>query len=232
MKFLNLIAGAVALFSAVSASPNTYAKDRCGKDYGECESGYCCSKYNWCGKTNDHCLIENGCQSEFGVCKNGKTTITSTVTKKTSTTRVVVPSNSNNSGGEVDWAGFRFSPGGVKKNYGEIPNGNKWISIVNSMAKHFDGANPTVVMIVSENSKNTRTRFGFKKPKNQSETEYMKFGDNDLFEDILSTFDRNNVNVWLQVEPGNNDLVKLAKIVFDQYGHHSCVKGFGIDLEW
>ena len=35
-----------------------------------------------------------------------------------------------------------------------------------------------------------------------------------------------------QVEPGNANLVELAKEVMNHYKHHSCVKGFGIDVEW
>ena len=96
---------------------------------------------------------------------------------------------------------------------------------------------PTVVVIVSQNS-NTKSgvpainRFGFPAPKGYSETEFIKYADNDKFESILTKFDQEGINVWLQVEPGDNDLIELAKIVFKQYGHHTCVKGFGIDLEW
>jgi len=42
---------------------------KCGKGKGRCPSGQCCSKYGWCGKSEKHCLIESGCQSEFGECK-------------------------------------------------------------------------------------------------------------------------------------------------------------------
>jgi len=42
--------------------------NRCGPSYGICPSGQCCSKYGWCGKTDDYC--DSGCQSEFGQCKN------------------------------------------------------------------------------------------------------------------------------------------------------------------
>ena len=48
----------------------------------------------------------------------------------------------------------------------------------------------------------------------------------------MTKFDDNGINVCLQVEPGKNDLVELAKIVLKQYGHHKCLQGFGIDLEW
>jgi len=41
---------------------------RCGEEFGSCREGYCCSKWGWCGKTELHCSVSNGCQSEFGVC--------------------------------------------------------------------------------------------------------------------------------------------------------------------
>ncbi len=42
---------------------------RCGSDFSgaTCDPkgayGGCCSKYGYCGKTSDHCLVSNGCQS-------------------------------------------------------------------------------------------------------------------------------------------------------------------------
>jgi len=41
---------------------------RCGKDRGRCPAGECCSKYGYCGTSDDHCAA--GCQSEFGKCKS------------------------------------------------------------------------------------------------------------------------------------------------------------------
>jgi len=43
---------------------------QCGDDNGKCPPGFCCSKYGWCGKTDTHCSISLGCQSEFGTCSN------------------------------------------------------------------------------------------------------------------------------------------------------------------
>jgi len=48
--------------------------DRCGKGKGKCPNGECCSKYGWCGTSNDHCAISKGCQSEFGKCAEEKKT--------------------------------------------------------------------------------------------------------------------------------------------------------------
>ncbi|KAF2848130.1 carbohydrate-binding module family 18 protein, partial [Plenodomus tracheiphilus IPT5] len=46
---------------------------RCGSAFGGqiCQGstyGDCCSQYNWCGRTSDHCKASFGCQSSFGAC--------------------------------------------------------------------------------------------------------------------------------------------------------------------
>jgi len=70
------------LIEALSYKINNKKKDsdgRCGEVYGKCPSGQCCSKYGWCGKTDDYCA--QGCQSEFGDCKSTTTIATTTTTK-------------------------------------------------------------------------------------------------------------------------------------------------------
>ncbi|KAH6598565.1 hypothetical protein BASA50_003603 [Batrachochytrium salamandrivorans] len=47
----------------------------CGNQAGfRCGPGDCCSQYNYCGATSDHCGV--GCQSAFGVCTGSSTTTT------------------------------------------------------------------------------------------------------------------------------------------------------------
>ncbi|KAH9276351.1 hypothetical protein BASA83_001041 [Batrachochytrium salamandrivorans] len=47
----------------------------CGNQAGfRCGPGDCCSQYNYCGATSDHCGV--GCQSAFGVCSGSSTTTT------------------------------------------------------------------------------------------------------------------------------------------------------------
>jgi len=41
---------------------------RCGKEFGKCPEGQCCSKHGYCGKLDVYC--GGGCQSEFGKCNN------------------------------------------------------------------------------------------------------------------------------------------------------------------
>jgi len=43
---------------------------QCGNGNGKCPPGFCCSKYGWCGKTEDHCSISKGCQADLGVCED------------------------------------------------------------------------------------------------------------------------------------------------------------------
>jgi len=61
----------VVTTTAPSPTSINYNKDKCGKGIGNCESGKCCSKYGWCGTSDQHCQISKGCQSEFGVCYDG-----------------------------------------------------------------------------------------------------------------------------------------------------------------
>jgi len=53
-------------------SGNVSLDGRCGEGKGRCKSGECCSKYGWCGRTEKHCKVELGCQTEYGKCKKSK----------------------------------------------------------------------------------------------------------------------------------------------------------------
>jgi len=47
-----------------ASSSNSY---RCGASFGAiCPKGLCCSKYNYCGSTREHCDV--GCQPKYGIC--------------------------------------------------------------------------------------------------------------------------------------------------------------------
>ena len=42
---------------------------RCGAGIGRCPAGSCCSKWGSCGIFDDHCLLSNGCQPQYGECR-------------------------------------------------------------------------------------------------------------------------------------------------------------------
>ena len=60
----------------------------------------------------------------------------------------------------------------------------------------------------------------------------MNWDDVDLFESTFDAFDASGVKVWLQVEPARCDVPMLIDLMYQQYGHHSSVIGFGVDVEW
>jgi len=53
----------------VYSKDDKYIGGGCGAWAGntKCRKNYCCSKYGYCGTTDEYC--KNGCQSEFGICK-------------------------------------------------------------------------------------------------------------------------------------------------------------------
>ncbi|OUM60195.1 carbohydrate-binding module family 18 protein [Piromyces sp. E2] len=229
MKLFSFIIGAIALISSTTAS-----KDRCGPEYGDCEAGECCSKYNWCGTSDDHCLISRGCQSEFGDCR-GTTTRKFTTTSKISIPTGNVDYSTGKINANIKWAGYRFSPSGPKKTLNRDPTTDEWMKYIKKFKSHFESdTRGAVLLIVGHEHDEKYCEFLFPKPSSiSSYSKNIKFEKKkDKYEEFLDACDENGIHVWLQVEPGSNDLVELVNITLSQYGHHPSVKGFGIDLEW
>jgi len=94
MKFVNLALLTIALMLKL----DTTLAVNCGSSVGvSCSNGLCCSKYGYCGSTDEYC--GSGCQPYYGKCwsssssskKKSTTTIkrktTTTIKRKTSTTK-------------------------------------------------------------------------------------------------------------------------------------------------
>ena len=75
-------------------------------------------------------------------------------------------------------------------------------------------------------------RLNFPFPENSDVPPGLTDDDEDFNESYLTAFDIAGFDVWLQVEAGYADIVKVAKIVMTKYKNHKCVKGFGVDVEW
>jgi len=60
----------------------------------------------------------------------------------------------------------------------------------------------------------------------------IHFSGSDQNEQYLNYFDSKGMKMILQVEPGQADVSTLIRLVLDKYGHHPCVTGFGVDVEW
>ena len=128
------------------------------------------------------------------------------------------------------WAGIRASSYGLEESFGSYPGINSMASYAEKMESCYAGSNGTVILIVGVVSEDLKSCF-LDFPISE-EIANVTCSNVDFYEDYLTALDKGGYSVWLQVEPGNADLVKLAKAVMNHYKHHSCVKGFGIDVEW
>ena len=132
---------------------------------------------------------------------------------------------------DVKWAGIRVSTYGMRDSFGRnnFPDVDKMAGFAETMESNYEGSTGAYLLIVGTMSGDDSCSLNFPVA---GEYDYIYGSKNDRYEEYLDKFDEMGYSVWLQVEPGYADLVTLAKLVMDRYGHHSCVKGFGIDVEW
>lgn len=116
--------------------------------------------------------------------------------------------------------------------FSPFPQPPFFIDTANCMTTKVSGdAAPALIWIVSLYWSNGNIGLNFPNPTGQAQP-HMNFSATDKNEAHLTAFDAAGVNVWLQVEPGDADMEDLIDIVLGKYGHHPCVIGFGVDVEW
>lgn len=128
----------------------------------------------------------------------------------------------------VTWAGCRRSIYGIKPQ----PSFEEWDNYVSRMASEYEGSIPTFVWIVGTitgNGPKQRCAVNFPVEGHVDGVDDFPLDENKEFLDMC---DEKGYSVWLQVEPGDCDLVGLAKATMELYKDHKCVKGFGVDVEW
>lgn len=121
-------------------------------------------------------------------------------------------------------AGFRYSAYGPPYN----PGPEYWANVGIQMAEKFEGAVPQGIWIVGQISgKGAFVNFptGIDDPNVYD----MAVDGNQATFDL---FDELGVQVWLQVEPGMAPVEDLIHAMLNQYSHHPCVIGVGVDVEW
>ncbi len=128
------------------------------------------------------------------------------------------------------FAGFRASR--ILQSYpnNQFPSPQYWSNAGYSMSGFFPGSQPAGIWIVSLYIDNGITQLNF--PSDGTSYPYINFIWEDRNEEWLDYFDQSGLKVWLQVEPGAADIDTLISIVLNRYKHHSCVIGFGVDVEW
>lgn len=122
-------------------------------------------------------------------------------------------------------AGFRFSTYGPSSN----PGPAYWLSVGERMSAKFPGSHPETIWIVGNFMGSGKTYLSFHA---KTDDPNIESGYVDMNEDTLKLFDEKGVKVWLQVEPGDGDMLTLIDLVLSQYKHHPAVIGFGVDVEW
>ena len=141
----------------------------------------------------------------------------------------------------VKWAGVRVSEYGFDENF---PSTSQLVNFGQKMSSCYEGSTGSYILIVgtisSIRDKKTGAvtggrcslEFPLSKTIDNAYGTEKQESPYDFYEAYLTALDQAGYSVWLQVEPGDADLVELATEVMNHYKNHTCVKGFGIDVEW
>jgi hypothetical protein len=130
----------------------------------------------------------------------------------------------------VKWAGVRSSSYGIDP----FPNSLGWATATSTMAGYFPGSQPTIVWLVGEiyfSGQNSGMDCYFPNPGGTYDSK-IHFSSTDRYKTYFDYFDSIGVKVFLQVESGFAPMGDLIDAVLKQYSSHSCVIGFGVDVEW
>ena len=126
----------------------------------------------------------------------------------------------------IVFAGVRSSQYGIKP----FPEPEGWQRAIRAMTEYFPGSAPCAIWIVGEFRRNKACHLYF--PSGGNAYTNIEFESSDIHERYLDLFDKAGIKVFLQVEPASADMPTLIDLVLERYKHHSCVIGFGVDVEW
>lgn len=126
----------------------------------------------------------------------------------------------------IIYAGVRSSSYGINP----FPEPSEWHTAIQTMTGYFDGASPCAIWIVGEFRRNKACHLYF--PSDGKAYTNIEFDEIDKHEEYLRYFDSVGIKVFLQVEPASADMLTLIDLVLNRYKHHTCVVGFGVDVEW
>ncbi len=109
------------------------------------------------------------------------------------------------------------------------PGPGYWARAGVEIAAKFPGAKPEAIWIVSR-LKGRGTQMSFPVP--PGDDPLITGMDEDISEPVLQLLDELGYRVWLQTEPGWAPVDQAFHLMLDRYGHHKCVVGVGVDIEW
>jgi len=109
------------------------------------------------------------------------------------------------------------------------PGPGYWARTGAEIAAKFPGAKPEAIWIVSR-LKDRGTEMSFPVPPGGDPL--ITGMPEDISEPVLQLFDKLGYSVWLQTEPGWAPVEEAFHVMLNRYGHHKCVVGVGVDIEW
>jgi hypothetical protein len=109
------------------------------------------------------------------------------------------------------------------------PGPEYWSDTSKSMAGKFSGSTAEGVWVIGGVLQGGQCYLDFPSSERYP---YITFSETDENEPYLDYFDKNGLSVILQVEPGMADVDTVLKLALEQYAHHPCITGVGVDVEW
>ncbi len=110
-----------------------------------------------------------------------------------------------------------------------FPGPEYWSKAGKMASGKFEGSTPEGIWVIGGILQGGTCYLNF--PSSQ-EYSHISFTATDENEEYLDYFDRHGISIILQVEPGIAEVDTVLKLVLDQYSHHPCVAGIGVDVEW
>ena len=98
-----------------------------------------------------------------------------------------------------------------------LPNQESYAQVIFNVNNRFPGSKPWATWAVGDLSKAT--------PKGQSLSD-------ELHEKYLSYMDKLGVTIFLEIFPFKNSVTEAMDLWLGKFKHHTCIAGFGVDLEY
>ena len=96
-------------------------------------------------------------------------------------------------------------------------------------AKEFAAEGSLIDLVVAQENLDQFTYIPFPHP----DSGYLRSSSQiDWIEPYLQHFDEGDQKVILSIQPGRVDPLQLVQILLSRYGHHRCIMGINVDLEW
>lgn len=123
-----------------------------------------------------------------------------------------------------------FGTTGSRYGIKPFPSKDKWVTILNNLTSDKrNKSDPTILWVVGSYS-DSNIKLNFPGKNNRSYN--ILYSEIDLNRDYLNHFDKNDIDVYLLIEPGNSNLSEVIRSIVRRYSEHKSVKGICVDLEW